>query len=385
MTKDKVTKDEADRIIDQWQKDYGAYFDGGEWDAIQAAKQETPSFHGVLSQPLKIDPERLRILRGRKRLSRSQLARKSHVSQRQIQRIEDPSVSNGSVREQTLARLASALNVEREVLTGAAPMPKDSMPKRDTERVQTGVAVSLEVHLAYSLVKRRYGVTATDIINMAPLFFVLLAEGSLAWRREKLAELEEAADRMTQIGTNTPHLGYANCAYRIEESTPAERQSIEKPDLFGRDLSEDLYNFGGDSFQTNPFANYLTELADDLDNVDVDASVGEDFPGYKVCGGDLRAITGDSWVAKTALESGYVRLADVPQELMADDATAARRMWLEDKAPREVRESWERRARLKLKGIDEEQPAEEAVEIEDRGGTARPQDDASNDSGEGGV
>ena len=337
------------------------------------------------NQLLKVDPERLRVLRGRKRLSRSQLARKSHVSQRQIQRIEDLSASNGSVREQTLARLASALNVEREVLTGAAPMPKDSMPKPDTERVQTGVAVSPEVHLAYSLVKRRYGVTATDIINMAPLFFVLLAEGSLAWRREKLAELEEAADRMTEIGANTPHLGYANCAYRIEESTPAERRSIEKPDLFGRDLSEDLYNLGGEPFQTNPFANYLSELADDLDNLDVDASVGEDFPDYKVCGGDLRAITGNSWVAQKALELGYVRLADVPQELMADDATAARRMWLEDKAPREVRESWERRPRLKLKGMDEGQPTEEAVEMEDRGGAARPHDDPSNDSRKGGV
>ncbi len=335
------------------------------------------------NQPLKIDPERLRVLRGRKRLSRSQLARKSRVSQRQIQRIEDLSASNVSVREQTLARLASALNVEREVLTGAAPMPKDSMPKPDTERVQTGVAVSPEVHLAYSLVKRRYGVTATDIINMAPLFFVLLAEGSLAWRREKLAELEEAADRMTQIGANTPHLGYANCAYRIEESTPAERQSIEKPDLFGRDLSEDLYNLGAEPFQTNPFANYLSELADDLDNLDVYA-VGEDFPGYEVCGGDLRAITDDSYVAKQALEWGYVRLADVPQELMADDATTARRMWLEDRVPQEVRENWERRPR-KLKGMDEEQPTEETVEMEDRGGAARPHDDPSNDSTKGGV
>ena len=336
----------------------------------------------IKNQQLKIDPERLRILRGKKRLSRAQLARRSHVSQRQIQRIEDPSVSYGSVREQTLERLASALNVDRDVLTGVAPIPReDSMPKPDAERVQTGVAVSPKVHLAYSLVKRRYGVTATDIVNMAPLLFVLLAEGSLAWRREKLEELEEAVGRMEQIGTNTPHLGYANCARRIDESTPAERLSIEKPDLFGRDLSEDLYNFGWEPFETNPFANYLSDIADGLDNLVVDASVGEDFPAYEVCGDDLRAITDNSYVAQYALEWGYARLTDIPRELRADDATAARRMWLEDRVPQEVLETWPGHL---LEGMGEEQPAEEAVETKDRGGADCSQDHPSDDPNKGG-
>ena len=374
------TDEEVSQIIERFERDYGPYRPYFE----RSNRGQSETKQGSLKGPLKIDPERLRILRGRKRLSRSQLARRSHVSQRQIQRIEDASVSYGSVREQTLARLASALNVDRDVLTGVAPIPReDSMPKPGTERVQTSVAVSPDVHLAYSLIKRRYGVTARDIINMAPLFFVLLAEGSLAWRREKLVELEEAADRMQQIGANTPHLGYANCANRIDESTEAERLSIEKADLFGRDLSEDLYNFGWEPVETNPFANYLSEIADDLDNLEVHAlfaSAGEDFPDYEVCGGDLRAIAGDSRVAQLALKLGYAQLTDIPQELMADEATTARRMWLENKVPQETRESWERRPRLKLKGTDEEQPPEEAVEMEDRGDAACSQDDPSDDA-----
>ena len=71
----------------------------------------------------------------------------------------------------------------------------------NSDRVQMGAQVAPKTRLAYDLIKRRYGVSATEIINMAPLFFALLAEGSLAWRREKLEEAEEAIKRLNQIET----------------------------------------------------------------------------------------------------------------------------------------------------------------------------------------
>ena len=293
---------------------------------------------GARSKATAPNPERLSMLRRRKGLSRSQLAKRARVSQRQIQRMEDPSLSSESVREQTLLNLAIALQVEPAVLTRAMPMPEaDPTPKQDPERVQIGALIRPDVRLAYALVKSRYGVKATDIINMAPLFFVLLAEGSLAWRKDKLAELEEAAERMSQIG-KIAHLVYAACANRIYESTDSEENSIKKADLFGQDLSEDVYNFGYDPSNNNPFADYLRKLADNLDNPDavkvqsLAPGVG-DFPDYEVCCSSLDTIAGDSPRARLALTSGCVQLSDIPQDLLADEMRAERARWLEDQMP----------------------------------------------------
>ena len=164
-----------------------------------------------------------------------------------------------------------------------------------------------------------------------------MAEGSLAWRKDKLAELEEAAERMSQIG-KIAHLVYAACANRIYESTDSEENSIKKADLFGQDLSEDVYNFGYDPSNNNPFADYLRKLADDLDNPDavkvqsLAPGVG-DFPDYEVCCSSLDTIAGDSPRARLALTSGCVQLSDIPQELLADEMRAERARWLEDKMP----------------------------------------------------
>ena len=92
--------------------------------------------------------------------------------------------------------LAKALRVEPEVLTGKLPLPEsDKTP--ELERVQIGAQVAPKVRLAYDLIKRRYGVSTTEMITMGPLFFALLAQGSLAWRREKLKEVEEMGSAET--------------------------------------------------------------------------------------------------------------------------------------------------------------------------------------------
>ena len=68
------------------------------------------------------------------------------------------------------------------MLTGELTLPEsDKAPADNSERVQIGAQIAPKVRLAYDLIKRRYGVSVTDIINMAPLFFTLLADsGSLA-------------------------------------------------------------------------------------------------------------------------------------------------------------------------------------------------------------
>ena len=136
---------------------------------------------------------RLYELRNTKGLTRARLAKLSKVSVRTIQRLEDPTLANRTPHRNTLENLAKALQIEPEALTNEAPLPgAETGPTPESRRVQIGVEIAPKAKLAYDLVKLRYGVSATEIINMAPLFFTLLAEDSLARRLDKLNEAREA-------------------------------------------------------------------------------------------------------------------------------------------------------------------------------------------------
>ena len=291
-----------------------------------------------------IVPERLHKLRIRRGFSQPQLAKKSRISVRQLQRLERSSEPGKSVRETTLNNLARDLGVETEVLTGESPLPDDpdKVSQRETERVQIGALIQAESRLAYDLIKIRYGIKATEIINMAPLFFMLLAEGSFAWRRKKLRKLDKAIARMREIGKirekSIGHLSYAHCVWRAEDALGFEEESIDKADLFGEHLSDEAYDFGYDPSRENPFADYVRWFADGLDNPGtVKITSGElkfglgGFPGYEICGEWLDKIASDSQKARQALKNGTVRLSEIPEELKAKDRISERVKWLEER------------------------------------------------------
>ncbi len=149
-------------------------------------------------------------------------------------------------------RVCSPVSCHCPSLTG--PLPPLLSASRSARKI------SPKARLAYDLVKRRYGVSATEIINMAPLFFTLLAEGSLARRRK---EVEEGSDHLQQIssghGVFFEALDAANGAIWEEEA------SISKIDLFGEHLDG---NPGSPVFfdpsKNNPFVSYLRRLKDEL-------------------------------------------------------------------------------------------------------------------------
>ena len=287
---------------------------------------------------MQIDPKRLHDLRRKKRLSRPQLAERSGITARTIQRWENEPEKSQKTREDTLNRLAKALGVEPGVLTGELPLPKfDKAP--NPKPVQIGAQVAPKVRLAYDLIKRRYGVSATEVINMAPLFFALLAEGSLAWRREKLKELKEGIDRLKQIGGFWSEDDfYPPFAVTVsDEDIAAEENSIDKVNLFGEHLLG-CVTYDLDPSTDNPFASYLRKLKGELDITGVDVDSDDlmfgaplKFPDYDLCRDELDSIANGSASAKVALETGYARLSEIPDELMAEDAGEKRAKWLEDK------------------------------------------------------
>ena len=282
---------------------------------------------------MKIDPHHLRHLRKRKRLSRGKLAERAKISERTIQRLELEPEQSQSTRDHTLDRLATALGVDEGVLTGEMPLPPEEKTIPDPERVQIGALIAPKARLAYDLAGRRYGVSATEIINMAPLFFVLLAEGSLAWRREKLGKASEAIRCLEQVDSEIGSLVFEESAIVADNALHMERESIDRADIFGKHLFD---------FATgNAFASYLCKLAAELGRPGVvhleqnDLSYGSPakFPDYNVWKDELEIVTNGSDDARRALEMGKARLGDIPDDLIGDDGGEARAEWLAHRLP----------------------------------------------------
>lgn len=278
------------------------------------------------SLAMKIDAERLRTLRTRKGLSQTELARRAGIHARTVRRLENEPEQCEKTREDTVHRLVKALAAEPGHLTGDLPLPKlgkepTIVPMRSPIRAQ----ILSTSRLAYDLVSRRYGVTASEIINLAPLFFTLLAEGSLKWRREKLEEVEEGIGLLVQGGP-LPDL---------MEMTEQEEMSVDNADVFGEQRHEGpLWRLSPS--EDNPFAAYLHKL--DPDSV-YNLEGRKMRIDYGICREELSAITNGSPKARMCLEAGLARVSEIPEELMVEDAGKERAKWLEDRIPEDYDES----------------------------------------------
>lgn len=321
---------------------------------------------------MKIDPKNLRELRASKKWSRQKLTDKSKVSARQIARIESSSESV-TVHSTTSKGLARAFNVSEEVLSGNEPVDiarltsmqrqasklgadadalsgdKPSSDKQLNLRIDSGV------RLAYDLVEHCYPYSPgmKDIINLAPLFFVLLAEGSLDWRKKCLEEIRRASDHLYETAKAENHLYFTKYLANVEDGYGAEEESIEKTDICGETIRNDdsVLRFADTDealYGLNPFMAYLRKLSRDagiLDKVfpieNSDDPWGPESYIYLFLKNELEEITGGSDDAEWALRFGDVRLSEIPEELMPekekDDHKNERVAWLEGKLSDESR------------------------------------------------
>ena len=175
----------------------------------------------------------LRKLRG---ISQKNLAKLAKLSQRQLVRIEK---SESKARNKTIKSLAKALRVDQGVLTGDLPIPQNltdvgrkGYATNSDEQATISVKVSYDIRNWYDLVRHFYGVSMSDLVRVAPLLLVLLAEGSKKWQDQ---QNESTKDLLKQIKEKTKELPISEevntqCSY-IEEKLP----SIGK--MSGRDLT----------------------------------------------------------------------------------------------------------------------------------------------------
>ena len=304
-----------------------------------------------------IDPKRLKQLRKGKRLTRSGLAEKSKISERTIARLESETGRATVARERTVNELGKALGVEPGVLIGELPLPDgtERMRPEGGRRRQVSAQLQPNASLAYALIKRRYDLGLTTLVNAAPLMFVLLAEGSFVWRREKAEEAVEASNALRGLGLGNRNFWIA--AQRTEDAVMEEEDSIGRRDVFGEDLFEqDFFDEGYDSGTHNPFADYLRALARKIDDPEI-VEIGEDieargplknFPDFTICNGDMNVFTGGDARLSFALRIGWLRADSIPEDLLAEDALEKRQEWLEEQIPEKAKEPLERMMSLDL-------------------------------------
>jgi transcriptional regulator with XRE-family HTH domain len=307
-----------------------------------------------------IHPGALRAFRERKHWTQEQLAEatkgKDKVSLPTIKRIEGKKDGTYAANGRTAEALAKALGVSLANLA-AAPAPEtdreEVLRKFGYRPLRT--MVDAETALAFNMVQHLFGIPIKSQIEMAPLFMALLAEGSLAWRRKRVAEIEEAASHLHSLGGG--HLSFAFSAYRAQDGAAAERQSIEKLDLFGEHVSDDTFDLGFDPSKNNPFADYLEDFARDVaaTTVTFDNSLGwktsEGLPNYRIGVELIEQITGEDPDAEYALLRGHAKLKDIPEDLIGDDKRDERVAWMISRIPEQ--EFAARKAEFELlKGLD---------------------------------
>ena len=232
----------------------------------------------------RINSEILRSAREEKNWSLEDLAKRSRINAQTIHRIEKGDQKHN--RQNVIDALARALGIPEDQLTG---LVATSPPEKESDEIdgllsssQVNLRVSNRARNALSLTASHYGVTHAQIVEIAPLLFCWAAEQSLRKRREHLAEVEAANQKLEQLCP--PHLHAAAFANSISENPLyAERRSIKNNDLFGTSIDGDGYeSYLPDDYAEatdNPFAVFLRGLTEELGNL---ATFSEWDPNHSV-------------------------------------------------------------------------------------------------------
>ena len=136
---------------------------------------------------------------------------------------------------------------------------------------------------------------------------------------------------------------FAGLTSRIVRGVEGERASIERRDLFGKQISDEAFEAGYNPLVNNPFADYLEDFARDVGLTDVSFDANHNgirddgLPDYRL--GDFAEVAGESPRAEMAITHGYVRRKDIPQGLSEAEQVA----WIEAKMPQE---EWARHQQL---------------------------------------
>lgn len=235
-----------------------------------------------------LHPEALKAARKKKGWSQRQLAENSRCSIDQISRWERGISLN--MHPNSRGKLIKALGISWEVLT-RPPTDSGDDESKLFPTVQLNLRVRPEAKVALILASRRYNVRPTDIIELAPLLFLITAEKSLADRQANIDAIDMQWEAAVQESIKAaPHLAPAFFRpYDHDETIESELQSIMRREVFGPKDSFDVE-------EHNPYVTYLVRLIKGLPEGLVEDLSPNYFraPDYRIAEDTLREITGIS-------------------------------------------------------------------------------------------
>jgi transcriptional regulator with XRE-family HTH domain len=229
-------------------------------------------------------------------------------------------------RNRTITQLAHALNVERAILLGEAPLPER---QRSTE---LNIPISTGAHNALYLVGLRYNITQREVLELAPFLFCWAAEASLLKRRDQVRQLELACENARNAELAIRHLSSNLNSPNTEGRITAECESIKNHDLFGTNFE--------DESMVNPFALFLHDLTNDMGDVATFEKRGcFDNPVYRVCPEEAALLVDRDNDLVDEIFAGHVALDEMPKELQRGWGMCKERVeWVRSKAEEYRRE-----------------------------------------------
>lgn len=287
-----------------------------------------------------INPLALKTARKRRGLTQGQLARDIKCSKDTVSRWERG--KSRRVRSHLRKPLCDALQVTWKRLT------EPTIGKRQhlTGDVTTKVSIRKDMRASLQLVAVRYGLSPTEVVNLAPLLFLIVAERSLLTRERRLEEMNAIVEEAEwKLLDNSAHLGGIVCARSIsaDDILEQEKKSLGKRDVFGR-IIEYQYRSGNDE---GPFARYVRDLAKDLPKhavTYIESFGGDMIETYRIAEDTLQELTGiteDDEKSKRLLHfirCGFIDFAECLR-VRFDSPEEAYRQWLSDELVRAEAES----------------------------------------------
>ena len=289
-----------------------------------------------------IDPQALKAARKRRGLSQQQLADTLRCTKDTVSRWERGAASR--VRSHLRERLPEALRVTWEQLTKPADHSANLLGGPTVK-----VSIGERARAALQLTAVRYEIHPREILELAPLLFVILAERSLLARNRRFEELratlEEAEQRLVD---NCGHLGGIVAARSTfaDNQLEAEERSLSKRDVFGRTIEYQNWKEGDEG----PFLHFVRDVVKDLpkDAVGpIESDHGDMISRYRIADDTLRDCTGISEEEAQGeklldhIRSGLINLAECLR-VKRDSDEAQYRQWLSEELSRADAESQRR-------------------------------------------
>jgi transcriptional regulator with XRE-family HTH domain len=295
-----------------------------------------------------INPKTIRQLRERAGMSQKQLAEHSMVAARTIQRIE---TSEGpySCRPHQAKNLAKALHTTPVELAGGNASDSE-LAKRLKQIGWKPLQLILRQDFRFytDMIERIYGVTMRDVVELAPLLFVMVAERSLAERRAAAREMQAALDALTPQKGH-PQLAFMHYTGEFGDALERERQSIAAKDIFASDISEFAAEVAEIDESNNPFIETIKRMVADCGSDVIEMHTpSKEWPLSIDVGlfeRQLEHLTGGDPMAVDALTGPEARrIGDIPDELHSDERREDRIRWLIDQVSEDRRKDLEQQA-----------------------------------------